>query len=185
MIFYRDEWVWEDLAYQTALVEEIERQGMNALAVFCQYMKNEEGAPGLGETIAAYFQGPERAQVDVLLNTFKFSMTSMKAVELSQLQQLGVPLFEAYTLYQSKDDWEKSIEGLTPMEMAVSIAMPEFDGALHGVPVASRELLKNGQASYQPLSERINSMVRKAAKWAKLRRKKRFRLQPCGKAAAE
>ena len=171
VIFYRDEWVWEDLAYQTSLVEEIERQGMNALAVFCQYMKNEEGAPGLGETIAAYFQGPERAEVDVLLNTFKFSMTSMKAVELSQLQQLGVPLFEAYTLYQSKDDWEKSIEGLTPMEMAVSIAMPEFDGALHGVPVASRELLENGQASYQPLSERINSMVRKAAKWAKLRRK--------------
>lgn len=172
LLFYRDEWVWGDLAYQAALVEEIERQGMNALAVFCQYMGNPElNAPGLRETMDAFFYHEGKAGIDVLLNTIKFSMTSMKAIDQQSLNQLGVPILQAYTLYRSREEWQQSIEGMTAMEMAVSIAMPEFDGALHGVPVAGREYQSDGNAVYLPITERINMMVRKAGKWAKLRYK--------------
>lgn len=172
LLFYRDEWVWGDLAYQAALVEEIERQGMNALAVFCQYVGNPElNSPGLRETVAEFFYQDDKAGIDVLLNTFKFSMTSMKAIDQESLNQLGVPILQAYTLYQSRGEWKQSIEGMTAMEMAVSIAMPEFDGALHGVPVAGREYQSDGNAVFLPIAERINMMVRKAGKWAKLRSK--------------
>ncbi|WP_378952760.1 cobaltochelatase subunit CobN [Pelosinus sp. sgz500959] len=172
LLFYRDEWVWGDLAYQAALIEEIETQGMNALGVFCQYMRNEElGSPGLRETMAEFFQYDQKSSIDVLLNTIKFSMTSMKAIEQEVLNQLNVPILQAYTLYQSREEWKKSIEGMTAMEMAVSIAMPEFDGALHGVPVAGREYQSDGSAIYLPITERIQMMVRKARKWAALRSK--------------
>ena len=172
LLFYRDEWVWGDLAYQAALVEEIEQQGMNALAVFCQYVGNPElGTPGLKETMADYFCQDGKPGIDVILNTFKFSMTSMKAIDQEVLNSLGVPILQAYTLYQSRDEWKHSIEGMTALEMAVSIAMPEFDGALHGVPVAGREYQADGDAVYLPIAERINSMVRKARKWAALRYK--------------
>lgn len=172
LLFYRDEWVWDDLAYQTALVEEIERQGMNALAVFCQYMGNNElNAPGLQETIDTFFYSDGKASIDVLLNTIKFSMAAMKAVDQQALNQLGIPILQAYTLYRAREEWKQSIEGMTAMEMAVSIAMPEFDGALHGVPVAGREYQADGNAVYLPIAERIHSIVRKAKKWAKLRRK--------------
>ena len=172
LLFYRDEWVWGDLAYQAALVEEIEQQGMNALAVFCQYMGNPElAAPGLRETMATFFYQDEKVAIDVLLNTIKFSMTSMKAIDQESLNQLGVPIVQAYTLYQTREEWKQSIEGMTAMEMAVSIAMPEFDGALHGVPVAGREYQSDGNAIYLPIAERITMIVRKAGKWAKLRSK--------------
>ncbi|HWR38614.1 MAG TPA: cobaltochelatase subunit CobN [Patescibacteria group bacterium] len=172
LLFYRDEWVWGDLAYQAALVEEIERQGMNALAVFCQYVGNPDlGTPGLRETVDAYFTANGQPVVDVVLNTFKFSMISMKAIDQETLNQLGVPILQAYTLYQSRTEWQQSIEGMTALEMAVSIAMPEFDGAIHGVPVAGREYQKDGDAIYLPIEERIRVMVQKAGKWAKLRKK--------------
>lgn len=172
LLFYRDEWVWGDLAYQTALVEEIERQGMNALAVFCQYLADPElNAPGLAETVAAYFCPEGKPALDVLLNTIKFSMTAMKAIEQGTLNHLGVPILQAYTLYRPREEWKQSIDGMTAMEMAVSIAMPEFDGALHGVPVAGREYQDDGNAVYLPIGERISMMVRKAGKWAKLRSK--------------
>ncbi len=172
LLFYRDEWVWGDLAYQAALVEEIEAQGMNALAVFCQYVGNPEmKSPGLRETMTEFFYQAGNVGIDVLLNTFKFSMTTMKAIEQQTLNELGVPLIQAYTLYQTREEWKQSIEGMTAMEMAVSIAMPEFDGALHGVPVAGREYQEDGNAVYLPIAERITMVVRKASKWAKLRSK--------------
>lgn len=172
LLFYRDEWVWGDLAYQTALVEEIERQGMNALTVFCQYMGEPElNAPGLKETMESFFCPGKGTGIDVLLNTIKFSMTSMKAIDQEALNRLGVPILQAYTLYQTREEWQQSMEGMTAMEMAVSVAMPEFDGALHGVPVAGREYQPDGSAAYLPIAERIQMLVRKAGKWAKLRSK--------------
>lgn len=170
LLFYRDEWVWGDLAYQTAIVEEIEKQGMNAIAVFCQYVGNSEiNSPGLRETMREFFYENGKPIVDVVLNTFKFSMVTMKAIEQEELNKLGVPILQAYTLFSTREEWKQSIEGMTAMEMAVSIAMPEFDGAIHGVPVAGRECQNDGDALYMPISERINSMIRKAKKWARLR----------------
>ncbi len=172
ILFYRDEWVWGDLAYQQTLIEEIERQGMNVLPVFCQYIGDPElGAPGLTDAMREFFQRDGRPVIDVLLNTIKFSMTGMKAVSQEELNRLGVPIIQAYTLYRSREEWRQSIEGMSAMEMAVSIAMPEFDGSLHGVPVAGKEALPDGTSAYLPIAERINAMIRKAKKWAVLRKK--------------
>ncbi|HWQ61701.1 MAG TPA: cobaltochelatase subunit CobN [Negativicutes bacterium] len=172
LIFYRDEWVWGDLAYQAALVAEIERQGMNALAVFCQYLGNPElNAPGLREAIETFFAPGGKTDIDVVLNTISFSMTALKAIDLESLNRLGVPILQAYTMYRPREEWQQSIEGMTAMEMAVSIAMPEFDGTLHGVPVAGREYQPDGNALYLPIAERVNAIVRRAGKWAKLRGK--------------
>jgi cobaltochelatase CobN len=171
VLFYRDEWVWGDLAYQTTLVEEIERQGMNAVAVFSQGTANPElNAPGLREAVEGYFS-EQGVAIDVLINTIKFSLTATGALDLEALERLNVPVLQAYTLLSPREEWEKSIEGLTSMEIAVSVTMPEFDGIIHSVPVAGREYLPDGNAVYLPLPERINMAVRKAGKWAKLRHK--------------
>jgi cobaltochelatase CobN len=55
--------------------------------------------------------------------------------------------------------------------MTISVAMPEFDGVIHGAPVAGKEYQSDGTAVYLPLAERIETLVRKAGNWAKLRRK--------------
>ena len=39
--------------------------------------------------------------------------------------------------------------------------MPEFDGAIHGVPIANKKLLENGDVRYLPINERIVRMVNK------------------------
>lgn len=35
-----------------------------------------------------------------------------------------------------EQEWAKSKEGMNPVEISISISMPEFDGIIHGVPVA-------------------------------------------------
>ncbi len=172
LIFYRDEWVWSDLAYQTALVEEIEEQGMNAMAVFTQGVPNPEfNAPGVDETVGTYFYNHGKPVIDVLINTIKFSLTSSKEIDQKFLEKLGVPVLQANTLIRSHEEWEKCIEGMTAMEIGVSVTMPEFDGIIHAVPVAGKEYLPDCSTRYTAIKERIGMVVRKAGKWARLRHK--------------
>lgn len=172
IVFPRDEWIWADLSYQTELIEAIENKGFNVIAVFSHWARNAElDAPGVEDAVNAFFYEQGVPAIDVLINTFKFSLTVGKPVDPKFLQKLGVPVLQAYVLLRPREAWQESIEGLTPMEISCSIAMPEFDGCLHAVPVAGKEQLSDGTTKYQTLPERIERVAAKAAKWVSLKRK--------------
>ena len=78
ILFYRDEWVWGDLTYQTAMIEELEAQGVNAVCVFSNGMPLEEmGMPSLTQVFNSFFCTADGVPaIDVLLNVMKFSMTT-------------------------------------------------------------------------------------------------------------
>lgn len=173
ILFPRDEWVWGDLTYQIALIEEIERQGMNAVAVFSHWARNDElQAPGVDETVRAYFYEQNQPAVAVIINTIKFSLTVGRPVEPDFLKSLGVPVLQAYTLMQPYESWAASVEGMSAMEISCSVAMAEFDGVVHAVPIAGKECPPEGMIHFQPIRERIVQTVRKAAKWAELKHKR-------------
>lgn len=172
VLFYRDEWVWGDLAYQSRLVEEIERAGMNAVCVFA----NGTPTPGLDmptldEVFQRYFFAGDRAVVDTIINCFKFSLTALRSLSLATIEKLNVPILQGYTLLQEWQTWQESLEGMTPMEVSLSLTLPEFDGSLHGVPLAAKTRTDDGLVEFVPLGERIVRMVGKAQKWAMLRHK--------------
>ena len=172
ILFYRDEWIWGDLGYQEALVREVERQGLNAVCVFTNGMPDlSVGMPSLPEVFRKLFMVGDRLCIDVLINTLKFSLSSGQSGLGTFLQTLNVPFLQAYTLLTDYASWADNFEGMNPMEISISVTSPEFDGVIHGVPVANKTFLKNGDIHYQPIEERITSMVKKAAKWASLRRK--------------
>lgn len=172
LLFYRDEWVWGDLTYQAALIEEAEAQGMNIISVFTNGQPVEEmGIPSLSQVCDKFFFHSEATKVDVLLNAIKFSSTSSGSLSLASLKRYDVPLLEVYTIMSTYEDWEKSFEGMNAMEVSISVSLPEFDGVIHGVPVASKKLFDNGDIRYLPIAERIGRMVSKAKKWANLKRK--------------
>ena len=171
-LFYRDEWVWGDLSYQTALIEEAEAQGLNIISVFTNGQPVEEmGIPSLTQVCDKFFFHSPETRADVLLNTIKFSSTSSGSLSMDALKYYDVPLIEAYTIMSTYEDWEKSFEGMNAMEVSISVSLPEFDGVIHGVPIASKKLFENGDIRYLPIPERIRRMVSKAKKWANLKHK--------------
>lgn len=172
LLFYRDEWVWKDLAYQTALIREIEGQGMNAIAVFSNGIPDEElGIPPLIDVFKKFFMKDGVPTIDTLLNIIKFSVTSTRSLTVPFLKGWNVPMLQAYTLLTNHENWFDNFEGMSPMEVSISVSLPEFDGILHTLPVSTKEDLGNGEYSYVPIIERIPHVVNKARKWAQLKRK--------------
>ncbi|HWR38741.1 MAG TPA: cobaltochelatase subunit CobN [Patescibacteria group bacterium] len=172
ILFPRDEWVWSDMDYQNELIRAIEARGMNAVAVFSHWTRNEAlEAPGVEEAVNRYFYTAGQPVIDVLINTMKFSLTVGRPVTPEFLKRLDRPILQAYVLLQSFGEWEERAEGLTPVELSSCIVMPEFDGVIHSVPIAGKVRRQDGMTRNEALPERIGRLADKAKKWADLRRK--------------
>lgn len=170
--FYRNEWLADTLEYQKAFIEECERQHINCIAVLSHGVKNPEmGAPGLEVAFKNYFYQDGKPIIDALVNTIKFSFTASGSLEIEALKELNVPLLQAYTMMRPIEEWEENIQGLSAVEVSISVTMPEFDGAIHGVPIAGKYRDRDNIIYYVPMLERIERLVRKAKKWSVLKHK--------------
>ena len=174
VLFPRDEWVWRDLRHQESLIRELEAQGLQVIPVFSHWAKNEAlGAPGVDEAVRRFFfDATGRCLVDVVINCFKFSLTVGRPVDPLFLQKLNVPILQGVTLLQTEESWETSVTGLNPVELSCCVVLPEFDGVIHGAPLAAKNPAEDGASHFEPIAERCKAMAARAAKWARLRQKK-------------
>ena len=173
LLFYRDEWIWDDLAYPSAFIREADKQGANVVAVFTNQLPDEKlGMPSIRKVFEDFFTADGKPVIDTLVSTMKFSQVGNGSLTVDELKKLDVPILVAYTLLTTGEDWKKNPEGLNAIETSIGAALPELDGAIHGVPIAERRVLPDGALEYLPMDERVTAMVKKAAAWAKLRRMK-------------
>lgn len=171
-VCYRNDWLWGDTVFADGIIEEIERQGCNALCFFSTSAADaESGSGGLREAIQSYLITDRQAQADVFINTIKFSLFTIGACGLVDLQRLNLTVLQAYTLYRSYKEWYETFDGMSATEVAYSISLPEFDGIIHSTPVTTIERDAQGEQYAALMKERVNMLVRKAKKLAVLRRK--------------
>lgn len=172
LLFSREDWLWEKLEYQKAIVEELKRQNCNSLAVFVNTMGDSaRGIPSLAEHLQRFFYCGGKPCIDALVNPFVFSLTLPGFVKLEDIRKLQVPVLQIHNLYESFEWWQKSAVGMSANEVSYAVAMPEFDGVIHAVLTSTSETLNDGTHRRRILPERIRMLARKAKKWAALRRK--------------
>ncbi|MCE7080511.1 cobaltochelatase subunit CobN [Streptomyces sp. ST2-7A] len=85
------------------------------------------------------------------------------------LADLDVPILQALCLTGSRADWEANDEGLSPLDAATQVAVPEFDGRLITVPFSFKEVDAEGLPSYVPDPERAGRVAGIAVRHARLR----------------
>src|SRR5205085_4777548 len=104
-----------------ALVRALEARGLNVRAVF-------------GPHLAAVFaSGLLASPLDVLLTTTSFSSGfTFHGAQPSGcgLLDLDVPVLQAIFCSSSENVWAANIAGLSPRDVAMNVALPEFDGRL-------------------------------------------------------
>ena len=187
--FYQSLWQAGNTLFIDRLIEEIERQGANVIPVFLHAAKDvEQGTKGAEWVVENLFMKDGRPIIDVLISTLMFSL-SIKPWEGSDtgegqevarseewfIKRLNVPVLKAIVTYNTLAEWNESLQGCSPMDISMGIAMPEFDGMLITVPVAARErtdidpLTGARVIRFEPLPERTNKIVRLSLNWAKLR----------------
>jgi cobaltochelatase CobN len=89
--------------------------------------------------------------------------------DVGALAALDVPIIQGLCLTWSRSQWADSDEGLSPLDTATQVAVPEFDGRLISVPFSFKELDEDGLSVYVPDPERAARVAGIAVRHATLR----------------
>jgi cobaltochelatase CobN len=196
LLFYRSHWMSGNLAFIDALVRDIERCGGDALPIFTASLKEKATANrqhALPDTPAAFafFRHEDRTLLDVLITTISFAMGEVNpdgatpsGWSVAALAALDVPVLQAVCAGTRRWQWEASPRGLNPLDTAMNVVLPEFDGRIITVPISFKEPLSEERTPstqedlqllhYVPAADRIGRVTGLALRFAQLRRKPRF-----------
>ena len=198
--FYESHWTHENTRYVDSQVRAVEAQGADALPIFCnpatdsdeqwdaervteEWLLEDSGASKTPR------EGGETADgdpiVDAVLTSFMFSLSMDErgraaddegdSAEDVFLDRLGVPVVQTVTTMRSRSRYEQSDTGVMGFELALSVALPEFDGNVITHPISGKERTDDeadiGSVSKQhfPIDDRVDHAARLAVSWANLR----------------
>ena len=168
ILYYRAHHVAGNTGFVHALADAVTAAGGRPLPVFCSSLRTAE--PALIDTLRA----ADAVVVTVLaagglVPAAAGAGGSDEEWDVGALARLDVPILQGLCLTSSRAQWAASGEGLTPLDAATQIAIPEFDGRLITVPFSFKETGPDGLTSYVPDPERTARVAGIAVKHALLR----------------
>ena len=93
-----------------------------------------------------------------------------EAWDVQRMAALDIPILQGLCLTSSRAEWEESNDGVTPLDSASQIAIPEFDGRIITAPFSFKEIDKDGLPRYVADAERCARVAGIAVNHARLRR---------------
>jgi len=184
--FYESHWTHENTRYVDAQVRALEEQGANALPIFCNPATDtDEQEDAEWVTDNWLLDDAGQPVVDAVLSSFMFSLSMDErgrsaddegsSAEDVFLDRLGVPVLQTVTTMRSRSRYESSDTGVMGFELALSVALPEFDGNVITHPISGKERtddeadIGSAPKHHFPIDDRIDHATRLAVNWAQLR----------------
>ncbi|MFJ1599656.1 cobaltochelatase subunit CobN [Streptomyces sp. NPDC088261] len=168
VLYYRAHHLSGNTAFIDTLCEAVEEAGGRAVPIFVASLRAPE--PELLEALGG---------VDVIVTTVLAAGGTRPAEasaggddeswDAGALAALDVPILQALCLTSSRAAWEESDEGLSPLDAASQVAVPEFDGRLITVPFSFKEIDEDGLPSYVADPERSARVAGIAVRHGRLR----------------
>ena len=184
--FYESHWTHENTRYVDAMVRAIEAEGANALPVFCNPVTDSEEQHDAEWVVDNWLTDDSgEPLVDAVCSSFMFSLSMAERgrdandeggdAEEVFLKRLGVPVIQTVTTMRTRSRYASSDTGVMGFELALSVALPEFDGNVITHPISGKERTDDeagiGSAPKQhfPIEDRTEHAASLAVNWAQLR----------------
>ncbi|MFE5804383.1 cobaltochelatase subunit CobN [Streptomyces sp. NPDC056491] len=168
VLYYRAHQMSGNTSFVDALCEAIEAHDAQALPLYVSSLRTPEP-----ELIAALESADAVVTTVLAAGGTKPATASAggddESWDAGALAGLGVPILQALCLTGSRSAWEDNDEGLSPLDAATQVAVPEFDGRLITVPFSFKELDEDGLPAYVADPERATRVAGIAVRHARLR----------------
>jgi cobaltochelatase CobN len=150
VLFYRSLLLAGDTRWLDRLIEAGERLGSDVLPVFGYSLKDDPDERGRTAVLRLLCDERGAPLVDVVVNTMSFALGSAGEAlsgeewNVRVLEELGIPQVQGIPVSISAEAWEASALGVPPQDVAMSVAIPELDGRIIGVPCSFKESVEVG-----------------------------------------
>jgi len=169
VLYYRAQQLAGNIEYIEALCAAIEHAGGVPMPVYCASLRTAE--PELLALLGT---------ADALVTTVLAAGGAVPADaaaggsddqwNVAHLAALDVPILQGLCLTSSRAQWMGNDDGLSPIDVATQVAVPEFDGRVVTVPFSFKEIDDEGLIAYVPDPERCARVAGLAVRHARLRR---------------
>ncbi|RAO07105.1 cobaltochelatase subunit CobN [Micromonospora noduli] len=170
IVFYRAHALAGNTDFVDVLADAVRKAGGNPLPIFCGSLRGlTAGAGPLGLF----------ARCDALLVTVLAAGGAVAADasgggdedawDVGALAALDVPVIQALCLTSTRAQWADSDAGLSPLDAAMQVAIPEFDGRIVTVPFSFKQIDADGLSVYAADPERAARVAGIAVRHARLR----------------
>lgn len=173
--FHRSQWTSNNVDFIRDIVEVAKKKDLNIIPVFTNAIAvGSLGNLGAGKTFEKYFMKDGESIIDAGISLMMFSNTMNGKYNEDMFEMLNVPIVKGILSFNEKELWEETYQGLNPIDISISIAMPEFDGHLISVPVAFSDRNNIDPVTGARISkyvselERIEKLLSITANWARL-----------------
>ncbi|BCY14108.1 cobaltochelatase subunit CobN [Actinoplanes sp. L3-i22] len=168
VLYYRAHHMAGNTAFVDALCQAVEAKGARALPIFTASLRT---APA---DLLAELRTADALVVTVLAAGGTRPATASaggddEAWDVGVLADLDVPILQGLCLTSSRATWEASADGLSPLDAATQVAIPEFDGRIITVPFSFKEIDPDGLSVYVADPERAARVAGIATAHARLR----------------
>jgi cobaltochelatase CobN len=168
IVFYRAHAVSGNTAFIEVLADAVESTGANVRPVYCTSLRAVDSAvyellDGVDALIVTVLAAGGAAATDAVAGGDE------DAWDVDALAALDVPVIQALCLTSSRAVWEASSGALTPMDAAMQVAIPEFDGRIISVPFSFKETGPDQVPVYVADAERAERVAGIAVRQARLR----------------
>ncbi|MRH90085.1 cobaltochelatase subunit CobN [Nocardia sp. SYP-A9097] len=168
VVYYRAQHLAGNTGYIDALCTAIEDKGARALPVYCASLRTAE------PELLAELRKADALIVTVLAAGGTKPATASaggddEAWDVGALADLDVPILQGLCLTSGRAQWEANDDGLSPLDVATQVAVPEFDGRIITVPFSFKEFDADGLSTYVPDPERAARVAGIAVRYARLR----------------
>ncbi|WP_063063499.1 cobaltochelatase subunit CobN [Nocardia violaceofusca] len=168
VLYYRAQHLAGNTAYVESLCRALEQAGARPLPLYCASLRNAE--PDLLDTL----RRADALVVTVLAAGGTKPATAAaggddEAWDIGALADLDVPILQGLCLTSGRDQWADNDDGLSPLDVATQVAVPEFDGRIITVPFSFKEFDADGLSTYVPDPERAARVAGIAVRHARLR----------------
>lgn len=168
VLYYRAQHLAGNTAYIETLCTAIENAGGTPVPIFCASLRTADDAlfeelSGLGALVvtvlAAGGTNPAGAAAG----------GDDESWDVGRLAGLDVPILQGLALTTSREQWAGSDDGVSPLDVASQVAIPEFDGRIITVPFSFKEIGDDGLPAYVADPERAARVAGLAVRHAALR----------------
>ncbi|HEV7439014.1 MAG TPA: cobaltochelatase subunit CobN [Methylobacterium sp.] len=173
LLVYRSAALGGDGAPVAALAAALQARGLSPVILAVSSLKDPEALACVRAAIAT-------RRPDVIVAATAFSAREDAGFVLDAAD---CPVLQAYTVGGPRAAWAASARGLNAADLAMQVALPEFDGRLAGFPIAFKEEAPEvagfAERRAVPDASGIAALADRAAAWVRL-----ARLPPAGRRVA-
>jgi len=166
VVYYRAHELSGNTGFVDVLCDAVEAAGANARPVYVPSLR--PGADGRVAAVEELLAGQVDALVVTVLAGGGSNASDAEGWDARALTALDVPVLQGLCVTSSRADWEASDAGLAPIDAAMQVAIPEFDGRLIGAAFSFKETGEDGVPVYVADPERAARVAGTAVAHARL-----------------